>query len=199
MNGINVFCYNGIVDPKLRKLLFKTLVFAISISFGWWILKSGYLHLLVERIMPFRFVSEIAAGILYTFFATSPISVAILVVLAQTNNPILTALLAGIGTAIGDLLIVKFMRNEISADLDLIAQELHLKRINRISIFLKALHLDFLVPVIGAVIVASPLPDELGLLMLGASKLSYQELAVLSYVLNTAGILLIVAPVNLLS
>ena len=184
------------MDPKLKKLLFKTTVFALSLSFAWWLLKSGYLQGLVETILPFRFISEIVAGIFYTSFLTSPISVAMLVVLAQTNNPVLTALLAGIGTVIGDLLIVKFFRSEISSDLKLVSKGLHLQRIN---VFLKILHIDFLIPVLGAIIVASPLPDELGLTMLGASKLNYRELAILSYILNTAGILLIVVPVNLLS
>ena len=54
-------------------------------------------------------------------------------------------------------------------------------------------------PFLGAIIIASPLPDELGLVMLGDSKLKYREIAIISYVLNTAGILLIVVPVNLLS
>lgn len=184
------------MDPKLKRLLFKTFIFAVSLSFGWWILKSGFLESIVEVVLPFRYISEIVAGILYSSFLLSPVSVAMLVVLAQTNNPIMTALLAGIGTMIADLLIVRFFRAEISSDLNLVSKELHLQKV---SLFLKTFHLDFFIPLLGAVIIASPLPDELGLVMLGASKLSYRELAVLSYVLNTAGILLIVTPVNLLS
>lgn len=184
------------MDPKLKKLLFKTAIFILSLSFAWWLFKSGYLQGLVETILPFRVISEIVAGIFYTFFLTSPISVAMLVILAQTNNPILTALLAGVGTVIGDLLIIKFFRSEISADLSLVSRQLHLQKIN---VLLRIFHLDFLIPVLGAIIVASPLPDELGLMMLGASKLNYRELAILSYTLNTAGILLIVTPINLLS
>jgi len=151
---------------------------------------------MIDTILPLKFVSEIVAGIFYTSFLTSPVSVAMLVILAKANNPVTTALLAGVGTVIGDLLIIKFFRSQISTDLNVVSKELHLQRINA---FLKMLHIDFLIPLLGAVIVASPLPDELGLMMLGASKLNYRELAILSYTLNTAGILLIVTPVNLLS
>lgn len=184
------------MDQKFKKLLFKTTIFILSLSFAWWIVKSGYLQGLVDTILPLRFVSEIMAGVFYTSLLTAPISVAMLVVLASDNNPVITALLAGGGAVLGDLLIVKLFRDEIVSDLNLFSRQLQLKKI---SSFLQRLHIDFIVPLFGAIIVASPLPDELGLMMLGVSKLSYRQIALLSYILNTAGILLIVTPVNLLS
>lgn len=183
------------VDIKLRKLVVKTVIFILSLSFAWWTVKSSNLHGLVESILPLRFVAEIVAGILYSSFLTSPVSVAMLIVLAQDNNPILTALLAGGGAVLTDLIILKFFRKELSSDLNLVSKELHLQKINRL---LKRFHLDFAVPFLGAVIVASPLPDELGLMMLGASRLNYRYLIVLTYVLNTTGILFITIPANLL-
>lgn len=182
------------MDPKLKKVFIKTSIFILSLSLAWWLVKSGSLESLVKTVLPVRFVSEIAAGVLYTSFFTSPISVAMLVVLAQTNNPIITALLAGLGAILGDLIMVKLFRDRLSSDFQFVSREIQL-----VSNFLKIFHLDFLIPLIGAFIVASPLPDELGLLMLGASKLRYFHLAILTYILNTAGILLIVAPINLLS
>lgn len=163
---------------------------------AWWLIKSGNLTGMVDSILPLRFLAEIIAGILYTSFLTAPVSVAMLIALSQDNNPILTAILAGFGAVLGDFLIVKFFREKISDELKEFSKQLHLQKINSV---LQKLHLDFLTPLLGAIIVASPLPDELGLMMLGASKLRYREIALLSYVLNTAGILLIVAPINLLS
>ena len=88
------------MDSKVKKLIFKTAVFAVSLSFAWWILKSGYLSVMIDTILPLKFVSEIVAGIFYTSFLTSPVSVAMLVILAKANNPVTTALLAGVGTVI---------------------------------------------------------------------------------------------------
>lgn len=184
------------MDPKLKKLLFKTFIFILSLSSAWWLVKSGSLNSLVDTILPVRFLSEILAGMFYTFFLTSPIALAMLIVLAQENNPILTALLAGVGAVLGDFLIVKFFRTEMSSDLKQISKELQLQKIDK---FLQKVRLSFLVPVLGALLIASPFPDELGLLMLGVSRLKYREIAVLTYILNTAGILLIVIPINLLS
>ena len=181
---------------NLKKLILKTVVFILSLSFAWWLVKSGYLQGLIEAILPVKFISEVVAGILYTSFLTSPISVAMLIVLAQNNNPILTALLAGAGAALADLLMLKFFRGQLSSNLNQVSEQLGFKKFN---ILLQKLHLGFILPLVGAIIVASPLPDELGLIMLGVSKLKYREIAVITYILNTAGILLIVLPVNLIS
>lgn len=150
----------------------------------------------VATVLPLKFISEFTAGILYASFLTSPISIAMLVVLAKSNNPITLAILAGFGAAFADLLIIRFFRKELSKDMDLVSHGLRLKALNN---FLKKWKLEFIIPFVGAIIVASPLPDELGLLMLGVSKLKYREILVLTYILNTAGILLIAVPINLLS
>lgn len=183
------------MDPKLKRLVVDTTFFAVSLSLAWWVVKSGHLNNLVETILPFRFVAEFLAGIFYTSFLTAPIAVAMLLVIAGANNPILTALLAGVGAVFGDLVIVTFFRRGLAKDVDMVSHELHLRRINN---FLKKWKLDFITPLLGAIIIASPLPDELGLLLLGASKLKYYQVAILTYVLNTAGILLIITPINLL-
>lgn len=182
------------MDPKLKKLIFKTLIFAFSLSLAWWLIGSGIFSNLVHMLLPLKFVAEFISGIFYVSFLTAPISVAMLLVLADINNPILTALLAGFGAAFGDLVIVKFFKEKLVKDVDLISRELQLKKVNN---FLIKWKLDFLTPLLGAIIIASPLPDELGLMLLGASNLSYREIAILTYTLNTAGILLIVVPINL--
>ena len=117
------------------------------------------------------------------------------IILAQKQNPITLAIVAGLGAAVVDLAIVRFFKQEVNKDLNILAKSF---RFYLISKMLKFFKLDLLLPLIGALIVASPLPDELGLFLLGASKLKYHQLFLLSYVLNTAGILLIVAPINLL-
>lgn len=184
------------MDRKLKKLILKTAVFILSLSFAWWLIKSGYLQSLVETIIPLRFVSEIVAGVLYTSFLSAPVSLAMLVILAQENNPIITALLAGMGAALGDILMIKFFRGNLYSDLNRVSKLMGFEKFN---IILQKLHLSFALPLVGAIIVASPFPDELGLFLLGASKLRYREIALLTYILNTTGILLIVLPINLIS
>ncbi len=184
------------MDRKIKKLIFKTAIFIFSLSIAWYLIKSGLLHNLVVTVLPLRFMAEFLAGMFYTSFLTSPISMAMIVVLAENNNPIILALLAGMGAVVGDLVIIKFFKEKLSKDVSLITRELQLKKINN---FLVKWKLEFITPLVGAIIIASPLPDELGLMMLGASNLKYYQIVILTYLLNTAGILLIVTPINLLS
>lgn len=180
----------------IRKLIFKIIIFILSLSFAWYVLKTGSLNPVVEKILPVTFLAEFLAGAFYSSFFTSPISIAMFVLLAQKQNPVVLALIAGLGSALADLLIVKFFKDEVNKDLNMLTKSFRFHLLNKLF---KLLHLDFLLPVIGALIVASPLPDELGLFLLGASKMKTSQIVLLSYVLNTAGILLIVAPINLLS
>lgn len=183
------------MDRKLKRLIFDTVIFIISMSMAWYLLKGGFLHDLVALVLPIRFLAPVLAGLLYASFLTAPISVAMIAVLAQDSNPLVLAILGGLGAACSDLLIVKFFRGRLSKDVDLVSRQMQFKRLNN---FLIKWKLDALVPIIGAIIVASPLPDELGLMMLGASKLKYYQIALLTFVLNTAGILLIVVPISVL-
>lgn len=184
------------MDKRTRNILIKTAVFITSISLGWFLVKSGYLHSLISSILPYQFIAEFIAGMLYTSFLTSPISVAMLLVLAGEGNPIMIALLGGLGAACGDLLLVRVFRDNYKKEVDGVSRELQLQKIDN---FLKKFNLEFLIPLIGAIIIASPFPDEIGLLMLGISKLEYKQIALVSFILNSAGILLIVTPINLLS
>lgn len=180
----------------IKKLVIRTIIFILSLSLAWFVLKSGSLSPLVEKILPVTFLAEFLAGCFYASFFTSPISIAMFVILAQKQNPIILALIAGLGSAFVDLLIIRFLKKEVNKDWDILVKVFRLYLINKLLKFFK---LDLLLPIIGAVIVASPLPDELGLFLLGASKLKSYQIGLLSYVLNTAGILLIVTPINLLS
>lgn len=184
------------MTPKISQLIIKTIIFILFLSIAWYFLKSGNLNPVVEKVLPFKFLASVLAGCFYASFLTSPLSIAMLVILAQKQNPILLASVAGLGAALVDLVIVKFFKEEVNRDLNILAKSFKFYLISKILKFFK---LDFLLPILGAVIVASPLPDEFGLFLLGASKMKVHQIMLLSYILNTAGILLIVVPISLLS
>ncbi len=184
------------MDNRTKKILFKTAIFIFSLSLAWFLVKSGYLHNWITAVLPYALLAQFIAGMLYTSFLTSPVSVAMLLVIASESNPITIALLGGAGAALGDLLIIRLFRDNYKKEVDGVSRQLQLQKIDS---FLKKYRLEFLIPVLGAIIIASPFPDEIGLLMLGISKLEYKQIALVSFILNSAGILLIVTPINLLS
>ncbi len=54
-------------------------------------------------------------------------------------------------------------------------------------------------PFIGAVVIASPLPDEAGISLLGMSKIRPWQFFVVTFALNALGIFIVVTTANLIS
>lgn len=98
------------------------------------------------------------------------------------------ALFGGAGAVCGDLLIFRFVRSPLAEYIIRISTSAHLRRMG--AAFERG-PFWWVVPAVGALIIASPLPDELGLIMMGLSEIRPLPFIVLSYVMNTAGIFMI--------
>lgn len=95
------------------------------------------------------------------------------------------AILAGVGSMIGDMIIFTLLSKMMPG---------HTKKTNDVQGILKVIsHLRhtkyrLALSVLGAIIIASPLPDELGLAMMGLGKVPWGAIAALTFVMNTLGI-----------
>ncbi|HYC79507.1 MAG TPA: hypothetical protein VEC17_00600 [Candidatus Binatia bacterium] len=102
-----------------------------------------------------------------------------------------TALLATAGAVLGDFIIFRFIRDTVSDELrpifNLIAKEKHIKALFSSPFF------AWLTPVVGAAIIASPLPDEIGLTLLGASRMSNRRFLILVTIIDFIGICLLLS------
>lgn len=102
-----------------------------------------------------------------------------------------TVLLATLGAIAGDFIIFKFIKDKISEELlqifEEIGQERHLYKL------FHSPWLAWLTPVVGAAIIASPLPDELGLGILGIARMNSFKFLLLVTALNFIGIMLLVS------
>lgn len=164
------------------------IIFLISIFFAFLIIQNGTLESFIAKVEPVRFLAEFIGGLLFTSFLTTPFSIALFYVLADSVHPLQVAVIGGFGASLGDLLIIAVFRNSFFDDFKTLERTLKLKRAFN---FFRHSHFNHLAPVLGVLIIASPFPDELGLMMLGASKLKTIQLFILTYVLNAAGIFFI--------
>lgn len=129
------------------------------------------------------------AGIFFTYGFTAAPATAILLILAGKQNILLAGFIAGFGALIGDLIIFKFIKYSFADEIEKLSRE---KAMNRINNKIPSLLKKYFVPVLAGFIIASPLPDEIGVSLLAISKsISTKFFSVLSYVLNTAGIFII--------
>lgn len=145
-------------------------------------------------------ISSIAGlGLLGVFFAgmfyvsTFTIVPATILLAALANNYGFweTTLVATLGSIVGDYLIFRFIKDtvieEISPLLETIAKEKHIYTLFHSPLF------AWLLPVLGAAVIASPFPDELGLSILGISKMGNKKFLLLVSVLDFVGIALLVS------
>ncbi len=150
---------------------------------------TPYLRNFVAGIGNLGYLGAFFTGIFFVFTFTVAPSWLVLYYLAQTLNPWGVALLAGAGAVGGDYLIFRFLKDRVFGEWQPILKNLESTKLGKI---LHTPLFAFLTPLIGVLIIASPFPDELGIGMLGLSKIKPWQFLLLSFALNTLGILIIV-------
>lgn len=153
------------------------------------LMDTPVVHLLIRQIGQYGYLGSFITGIfIVSTFTIAPASV-VLFHLAQDYNPYLIALSAGAGSVIGDLLIFRFFKDRIFSEFSPLVDRL--KKQHVFELF-KGPHFGWLAPVIGALIIASPLPDEIGVGLMGLGKVKEWQFIILTFVLNTFGIFMLV-------
>ncbi len=172
-----------------RRNLTKDFLFiALSVLFAVLIVKTGALQFIFESTQEMKFIGSFVAGMFFTSaFSTAPAVVA-LGQIAQSGSVFWTAVLGAVGALIGDFLLFRFVEDRLAEDFGELIKEAKAER------FVHIFHLRLfrrLVPFVGALIIASPLPDELGIAMMGLSKMKTSLFVPVSFLMNFLGILLI--------
>jgi len=111
--------------------------------------------------------------------------------LAEYLNPWEIALIAGVGAVIGDMTIFQFIRTK--GLVDEIKHFFQYFGSDKLHHLIHTKYFSWTLPVIGAIIIASPLPDELGIGLMGISHLKTWKFVLVSFLLNSIGIFLIVS------
>lgn len=142
-----------------------------------------------------EYVGVLIAGILFVFSFTIPIAIVLIGILAQDLNPLAIGLIGGIGSVIGDLIIFRIAKDHFAQELGYLVgkeEKMQLKHV------MKSKYVAWTLPIIGGLIIASPLPDELGVSLLGLSAMSETKLIIISYISNATGILMIASVAKVL-
>ena len=143
----------------------------------------------IKTIGDLGYAGAFFTGALFVSTFTVAPALVILYNLADRLNPYEVALLAGAGAVLGDYIIYKFIKDNIMEELKPVFFKLGGGHIAKIF---KTPYFAWLLPVVGAALIASPLPDEVGISILGISKLESWQFLLLSFVLNSIGIFIVV-------
>lgn len=134
-----------------------------------------------------NYLSSFTLGILYVYGFTAALSTGALLAIAEQQNIFITGIIAGLGALMGDLIIFKFVRGTFNEELKQLGKIRFMKKARK---FLKEhATLNRAVPLIAYIIIASPLPDEIGVSLVAAYKdTNTKAFSILAFLLNTIGI-----------
>lgn len=159
--------------------------FLASVVLTWALWEAHILQDGIARIDGYGYISIFAIGMAFvSSFTVVPASAALVLIGGQLHI-VVAAVVAGAGATVGDYFIFRFVRDGLTADLRQLFRGVGRFRIARVF---HSRYFSMITPVIGAIIVASPLPDELGVGLLGLSRMSERAFLWISFILNSLGI-----------
>src|SRR3989344_3072551 len=158
----------------------------LSIFVAIFITESGIInHVLASAES--HIIGSFIAGIFFTSVFTTVPATVVLVEIIKSNSILVVAFFGAIGALLGDFIIFRFVRDTLAENL----MKFIKKAITQKCARCYSRAYKRLLPFIGALIIASPLPDELGLVMLGAAGVKTKYFIILSFSLNFAGLVAI--------
>lgn len=178
-------------------LIFDLIIISIGIAVTITLSRFGVIDYIIDSLRNYSILASFVAGIFFTStFTIAPASIAIVHIAAEHVPLSSLAFWGALGAMCGDLILFFFIKDRFADDLMGVMSPSAKKH------FLHSFHFGFfkwLSPILGALIIASPLPDEIGISLLGMSKVKLAVLLPISFVMNFIGIYAIVGFANLIS
>ncbi len=176
-------------NHKNNFLLQDIAIIVLSIFVAVILIKTEVLTKILTSTQELKLLGSFIAGMFFTSVFTTAPAIATLGEIARTNSVALTALFGGMGAVVGDLIIFRFVRDKLSEHLmELIKHEGAGKRVRALF---RLRSFRWFTALVGGLIIASPLPDELGISLLGCEKMKTLRFIPLSFAFNFIGIFLI--------
>ena len=175
---------------RMGNLWRDVVIIAFGIVITLLLVRMGALEQLLTASEEQVYIGSFIAGIFFTsVFTIAPASIA-LAEIATSAPPLSVAIWGALGAMLGDLLLFLFIRDVFTED---VQEFVGIKKIRRLFARSHVGFIRWLAPVVGAIIIASPLPDELGLALLGIARTKTSVVLPIAFCLNFLGILAIAA------
>jgi len=180
---------------KYQNWKFKnTIGLCIGLALFFYFLDHPVVSGAILRIGMLGYFGVFLVGIFFVSTFTVAPSAIILFRLASTMDIWEVALIAGLGAAFGDFVIFRFLKDSIFEEIKPVFRRVTGERLQKLF---ETPYFGRLSMVLGAIIIASPLPDETGLALLGLSKIKHWQFLLLSLILNAVGIFIIISLASL--
>ncbi len=173
------------MKQKQERFTRDVIVIVISIGVAFYLVDAGWTERLIALLDGNIYLGSFMAGALFTSVFTTAPAVGFLSELAHQVPLVPLVLLGSAGATIVDHVLFHLLRHRIVNDAEYLInaspgkQLLHIAR-------RRSFHRFF--PLIGAILLASPLPDEPALMFLGLSSIPLWAFVSISFVTHALGI-----------
>ncbi|MEW6063131.1 MAG: hypothetical protein AB1571_02055 [Nanoarchaeota archaeon] len=174
----------------------NTALIILSIIVAIVILRSEAIFDFIHKLGNLGYIGVFLSGIFFSYGLTTAPAISILYLLAKNFNSIfLVALIGSLGALLSDYIIFTFIKYGATKEIRQIEKELHIHpKFNRgVFKFLRKI-----APLIGGILIASPLPDELAIAVLGTARIRDASFLIISYIAKFFGIIIIAGLANLI-
>jgi hypothetical protein len=170
---------------KMGNLWRDLVIIALGIFITLLLVQMGALGHILAATEEQAYIGSFISGIFFTsIFTIAPASIA-LGVLSHYEPAHIVALWGALGAMMGDLFLFLFIRDVFADDVDGISIVRKWKKVIARPHFGLT---RILMPVLGALLIASPLPDEIGLAILGFSRTKTLYMLPITFAMNFLGI-----------
>ncbi len=174
--------------PKYPKLT----ILLMSVILAYYIFSNPAIAEKILKLESLGYLSYIIFGALFTFGFTTPFAVGFFFI-ANPPNIVIASILAGIGAFLADIIMFNWVKFFFLEEFNKLERGHPVKDLNKLikrSLPLKIK--NYLLYVFIGIIIASPLPDEIGVTLLaGLTETKIKIFAALTFVLHTLGVLAI--------
>ena len=177
------------MDNHKNNLIKDAAIIALSIVVAVLLIRTQALAIILTSTKELEIIGSFIAGMFFTSIFTTAPAIVTLGEIAQANSVILTAFFGGLGAVVGDLIIFRFVRDRFSEHLMELVKYQDVGK--RIKVLFHHKSFRWLTFFVGGLIIASPFPDELGISLIGFSKIKTLTFISLSFTFNFMGIIFI--------
>ncbi|MBI5728240.1 MAG: hypothetical protein HY984_00625 [Candidatus Magasanikbacteria bacterium] len=164
-----------------------SLLFSILVAIV--LFRTGTLDYLTHALRGYAYLSATVAGFLFAISVTAPTAGLYFVALGQGLNSYAVVLFGATGAMAADIIMYRFIKDGLLEEFKLIIEAVlaphHRERMEAITehrVFV------WIVPFVASALIASPLPDEIGLALFSLINFHPKYLSIIAFVLNAAGI-----------
>lgn len=170
---------------------YKHLTFLfLSIVIGIIIARNETVTKFIGSLGSAGYIGALIGGMLFVSSFSVGTGAAILIALANTLSPLEIGIFGGLGGVLGDFTIFRFVKDGLIDEVKPIYKKLGG---DYLTSMLYKKHFRWILPIVGAFIIASPFPDELGVSLMGISHIETRKFLLISLIFNAIGIFLLVS------